>query len=89
MKLQLQGAAFARPRTLALRDDEGHELTRLTIGSDLKTYQTQSFNLPPGPHWLNLVSLDGTDSPASLAPKDKPSEDKRALSVLVYKLKVV
>ncbi len=88
LKIRLEGLAFNKPRTLALKDDSGRELTRLTIGNDPQLYESTLFTLPPGANWLNLVSLDGTDSPAALATKNQPSEDKRALSVLVYKLRL-
>jgi hypothetical protein len=88
LKIRLEGLAFNKPRTLALKDDSGRELARLTVGSDPQVYQSSAFSLPPGATWLNLVSLDGTDSPAALAPKDQPSLDNRALSVLVYKLRL-
>ncbi|HEX2912803.1 MAG TPA: hypothetical protein VH186_18505 [Chloroflexia bacterium] len=86
LKIKLTGMAFARARTLALKDDKGHELARLTVNLQSGQYESNSFSLPAGENWLSLESLDGADSPAALAPADKPSTDKRLLSVLVYKL---
>jgi hypothetical protein len=88
LKLSLQGAAFVKPRTLSLQDDNGHELARLTVGNESKVYESNTFNLPAGENWLNLVSLDGTDTPASVAPAGHPTTDQRPLSVLVYKLSI-
>lgn len=85
LKIRLDGLAFARPHTLALKDKDGHELARLTVGQDNQSYESGAFNLPPGANWLDLVSLDGTASPAAL---DPASQDKRPLSVLVYHLQL-
>jgi hypothetical protein len=86
LQLKLEGLAFSRPHILLLKDDTGREVARLTVGNQPQLYQSNIFSLPSGEDWLNLVSADGTDSPAALAPKDHPSQDTRQLSVLVYKL---
>ena len=86
LQLKLEGLAFFRPHTLLLKDDSGREVAQLTVGNQPQLYQSNIFSLPAGENWLNLVSVDGTDSPAALASKDHPNQDTRQLSVLVYKL---
>jgi hypothetical protein len=89
LKLELNGAAYLKPRKLTLQDANGHELAQITVGTANQLYQSNSFSLPAGENWLNLVSLDGIDSPATITKAtSNPSIDTRALSVQVYKLRL-
>ncbi len=86
IKLRIQGQAFNRPRKLVLQNDKGQQIAHLTVNLEQTEYESEFFRLPPGENWLNLVSLDGTDSPGSL---DARSKDNRNLSVLIYKLRLL
>jgi hypothetical protein len=76
--LRLIAQAYGRTRRISFRLD-GEEIDVLPIEVERRPYRTRPFDVPAGKHTLQLLSLDGADSPA---------RDPRKLSVALFGLDI-
>jgi hypothetical protein len=78
IRLQLTAQSFARSRRLAIVS-RGLIVATLEVTTLKQRLETPAFEVPPGFTFLEMKSLDGTDSPGT---------DPRPLSVAVFDLGV-
>ncbi|HEY7170210.1 MAG TPA: hypothetical protein VH417_05135 [Vicinamibacterales bacterium] len=64
VRLQLSARAFRRPRRVQLTIG-GTAVDVLTVGAERADYETAPFRIPEGLSFLDVVSLDGAESPGA------------------------
>lgn len=79
IRMKIRALSFGRPRRVQLLVN-GDPLGVLTIGTDLSDYGTQAIQIAGGITFIELVSLDGTNS---------PGPDRRHLSVALHRAEVL
>jgi hypothetical protein len=79
VRLKFTAQAFGKPRRVELRLD-GAVLATISVTADRKEFETTAFRLNPDGRFLELVSLDGADSPGA---------DPRRLSIALFRLELI
>jgi hypothetical protein len=78
VRVRFSAQAFRRPRRLQLTIG-GTAVDVVSIGVERADYETAAFPVPDGLSFLDLVSLDGADS---------PGPDPRRLSIALFSLRI-
>jgi hypothetical protein len=78
-RLRISAQAFKQPRRAQLMLN-GAVVDVVSVGVQRADYETAAFNLPEGLSFLDLVSLDGAES---------PGPDPRRLSIALFGLQIV